>query len=232
MNFLFDSCFFQKNSTFNQNNNSFLTQNRVPFNDVTQQVNSFFNTKKNIQINIFPKNFNDYSNDKENFTFLKKKSFGDNINNTEKVEESKEQKNFHNIPKKYSNDCYIMNNSLINCLNEDDEDCDKENFFDNNDEFENNRKRKKNQGLSFKQILNEAINEKKEYDKNEREKKKANKLRQLKMLLKNRKNAINNNNNNFQMTNKENIINNGQMNYMYNFQEQNKEKELNLMTLD
>ena len=34
------------------------------------------------------------------------------------------------------------------------------------------------------------------------------------------------------MTNKENIINNGQMNYMYNFQEQNKEKELNLMTLD
>ena len=73
MSFIFDSCFFQKNSIFNQNNTTFLAQNRIPFNDVTQQVNSFFNTKKNQGININTKNFNDFSNDKENFTFLKKK---------------------------------------------------------------------------------------------------------------------------------------------------------------
>ena len=217
---------------FNQNNTTFLAQNRIPFNDVTQQVNSFFNTKKNQQININTKNFNDFSNDMENFTFLKKKSFGDNINNTEKEEERKEEKNFHNIPKKYSNNCYKMNKSLINSVNEDDDDFDKENFLDNDDDFGNNRKKKKNECLSFKQILNDAINEKKEFDRNEREKKKANKLRHLKMLLKNRKNAIDSNNNNYQMINKENIYNNGQMNYIYNFQEQNKEKELSLMTLD
>ena len=217
---------------FNQNNTTFLAQNRIPFNDVTQQVNSFFNTKKNQGININTKNFNDFSNDMENFTFLKKKSFGDNINNTEKEEERKEEKNFHNIPKKYSNNCYKMNKSLINSVNEDDDDFDKENFLDNNDDLGNNRKRKKNECLSFKQILNDAINEKKEFDRNEREKKKANKLRHLKMLLKNRKNAIDSNNNNYQMINKENIYNNGQMNYIYNFQEQNKEKELSLMTLD
>ena len=232
MSFIFDSCLFQQNSIFNQNNAAILAQNHIPFNDVTQQVNSFLNTKKNQQININTKNFNDFLNDKENFTFLKKKSFGDIINNTEKEEERKEQKNFHYIQKKYSNNCYKMNNSLINSVNEDDDDFDKENFFDNNDDFENNRKRKKYECLSFKQILNDAINEKKEFDRNEREKKKANKLRHLKMLLKNRKNAIDSNNNNYQMINKENIYNNGQMNYIYNFQEQNKEKELSLMTLD
>ena len=231
MSFIFDSCFFQKNSIFNQNN-TFSAQNRIPFNDVTQQVNSFFNTKKNQQININTKNFNDFSNDKENFTFLKKKSFGDHINNIEKEEERKEEKNFHNIPKKYSNNCYKMHNSLINSVNEDDDDFDKENFLDNNDDFENNRKRKKNESLSFKQILNDAINEKKEFDRNEREKKKANKLRHLKMLLKNRKNPIDDNNYNYQIANKENLYNNGQMNYIYNFQEQNKEKEFGLMILD
>ena len=231
MNFIFDSCFFQKNSPFNQSGTALLPQNRIPFTDVTQQMNSFYNTKKNQQINIFPKYFNDFSNDKENFTFLKKKSFGEKINNTEKDEEYTGHNNTLNMQKKFPNNCYKMQRPLINSLNEDDdEEEDKENFYQNN--YENNRKRKKNQCLSFNQILNDAINEKREFDKNEREKKKVNKLKHLKMLLKNKKSAIYNNDTNYEMANKENIYNNVQINYVFGFQEEKKEKELNMMNLD
>ena len=116
MNFIFDSCFFQKNSTFNQSSTTLLPQNRIPFTDVTQQMNSFFNTKKNQQINIFPKYFNDFSNDKENITFLKKKSFGEKINNIEKDEECTDHNNTLNMHKKFLNNCYKMQNPLINSL--------------------------------------------------------------------------------------------------------------------
>ena len=43
--------------------------------------------------------------------------------------------------------------------------------------------------IDMSQILNDAIKEKKESDKIERERKKANKMRQMKMSLKNRKNG-------------------------------------------
>ena len=124
-----------------------------------------------------------------------------------------------------------MQNPLINSLKEeDDEKEDKENIYQN--DYENNRKKKKNQCLSFNQILNDAINEKREFDKNEREKKKANKLKHLKMLLKNRKSVIDNTDTNYEIANKENIYNNVQINYVYNFQEEKKEKELNMMNVD
>ena len=59
-----------------------------------------------------------------------------------------------------------------------------------------------------------------------------NKLKHLKMLLKNRKSAIDNNDTNYEMTNKENIYNNEQINYVYGFQEEKKGKELNMMNVD
>ena len=231
MNFIFDSCFFQKNSTFNQSGSTLLPQNRIPFTDVTKQMNSFFNTKKSQQINIFPKYFNDFSNDKENITFLKKKSFSEKINNIEKNEECSDHNSTLNIQKKFLNNCNKIKKPLINSLNEDDDEKeDKENLYQNN--YENNRKKKINQFLSFNQILNDAIKEKREFDKKEREKKKVNKLKHLKMLLKNRKSAIDNNDTNYEMTNKENIYNNVQINYVYGFQEEKKGKELNMMNVD
>ena len=156
MSFFFDSCLFERNTPLFQNNNNILSQNRVPFSDITQQMNSFNNFKKNQQINIFPKNFNDFSNEKENFTFLKKKSFGERTNNSEKNEEHKDKKDFANKPKKYS--CNIINNhtSLTNNLNEEEEEEDKENYCIN--EFGN---KNNDESLGFNQILNEAINEKK-----------------------------------------------------------------------
>ena len=59
-----------------------------------------------------------------------------------------------------------------------------------------------------------------------------NKLKHLKMLLKNRKSAIDNNDINYEITNKENIYNNVQINYVYGFQEEKKGKELNMMNVD
>lgn len=226
MSFLLDSCLFEKNTPLFQNNTNLLSQNRVPFSDITQQMNSFFNFKKNQQINIFPKNFNDFSNEKQNYTFLKKKSFGERMNNSEKNEEYKDKKVFTNKIKKYS--CDINNNhiSLINNLNEDNEEEDKENLCTNNDSNNNESP------LCFNQILNEAINEKKELDKIEKDRKKANKIKQIKMHLIHRKFAMDFSNKN---ENKENINNNSKINYSLYFQEKQKEKEekeLNMMNLD
>ena len=223
MNFLINSCSFEKTFSFNQNNCSISLQNRIPFNDITQQMSNFLNYNKNQQINIFTKNFNDFTNQKE-FTFLNKKSHEINKNNSEIDEENKEQKFIINKPKKYYNSSKICN-SLINNLDEDNEEENKENSCGNI--FGNNKKRK-DELLSLSQILNESINEKKEFDKNERDNKKANKLKQLKMFIKNRKNTLECSKNN-DILNKENIIN---THYSNDLQEPKRIKELNMMCLD
>ena len=114
-----------------------------------------------------------------------------------------------------------MNNSLINNLNEDDDEKDKENYFEN--DYKNNIINNKDQCISFSQILNDAINEKKQFDKIEKDKKKANKLKQIKMLLTHKKNSLD-------FSNKENI-NNCQINCPYK-QEQKNEKGISMMSLD
>ena len=224
MNFLFNSCYFDKNFSFNQNNSTIPSQNRIPFTDITQQMINLFNYNNNQQINIFTKNFNDFSNPKD-FTFLKKKSHEININNSEILEENKEQRNIINKPKKYSHNSHKMCNSLINILDEDNEEENKENTCGN---IFGNKKRK-DELLSLSQILSESINEKKEFDKNERDKKKANKLKQLKMFIKNKKNTLECSYKNNDILNNENVIN---TNYSNGFHEQQKIKELNIMCLD
>lgn len=227
MNFLFDSYPFEKELSFNQLNNANIPQNRNPFTDITQQMNSFLNSKKNQQINLFTKNFNDFSNNKENYCFLKKKSFEITMKNDED-EDIKEQQTKINKIKKYSNNSYKMCNSLINNLDEDEDEENKENLCGNN--FQNNKKKKEE--ISLNQILDDAINEKKELDKNERDKKKANKLKQIKMLLKNRKNNSDYTNRNKDISNKENFNNNIQINNCIGLQGQKSGKELNMMCLD
>ena len=219
MNFEFDTCIFGENLIFNQNNNIFNTQNRVPFSDLTQQYISFNNYKKNQPSNTCSKNFNDISN----YSFLKKKSYCEELNNIEKYEECKVQNHGIDKPKKYFNNFYKMNNSLINDLNEDDDEIDKENYFEN--DYEKNITNNKDECISFSQILNDAINEKKQFDKIERDKKKANKLKQIKMLLNQRKNSLN-------YSNKENTNNNNcKINYSFT-QEQKNEKGINMMSVD
>ena len=225
MNFLFNSYSFDKNLSFNQNKNNIPPQNRIPFTDITQQMSNLFNYNKNQQINIFTKNVNDFSNPKD-FTFLKKKSHEININSSEIDEENKEQKDIINKPKIYSHNSYKMCNSLINNLEEDNEEENKENTCDNI--FGNNKKRK-DELLSLSQILSESINEKKEFDKNERDKKKANKLKQLKMFIKNKKNTFECSYKDNDILNNENIIN---TNYSKALQEQKRIKELNMMCLE
>ena len=102
-----------------------------------------------------------------------------------------------------------------------------ENYFENN----NHKKGRKDENISFKQILDDAIQEKKELDLKERDKKKANKLKQLKML-KHKKHSSDYLNKNMDISNKENINNNIQYNNFNYFREQNAEKESNTMNLD
>lgn len=227
MNFLFNSCFFDKDFSSNKNNTFLLPQNRIPFSNITQQMANCFNYNQNQQINLFTKSFNDFSNPKESFTFLKKKSH--EINNiSEKDEENKEQKEIIKNSKKYSYNSSKTCNSLMNNLEEDNEEENKENICGNI--FGNNNKKRKDELLSLSQILNEAINEKKEIDKNEKEKKKANKLKQIKMYMKNRKNTLNCSYKNNDLINKENINNN--INYCIDLEEQKKGREGNMMCLD
>ena len=223
MNFEFDTCIFRDNFAFNQNNNIFISQNLAPFTDLTQQINSFNNYKKNQSNNINSKNFNGIFDFKENYLFLKKKSNCEDSNNNEKYEECKMQNHNINKPKKYFNNFYKMNNSLTNSLNEDDDEADKENFFENN--YEKNNTNNKEENIDFSQILNDAINEKKQFDKIERDKKKANKLKQIKMFLNHRKNSL-------YYSNKENTNNNNcKINYSFT-QEQKNEKGINMMSVD
>ena len=228
MSFLFTSCQFDKNISLNQCNNTFIPQNRIPFADITLQMNSFFNSKKNRQNNILSKNFNDISNDKENYTFLKKKSFGENINNCEKDELNEEQNFATDKIRRYSNNNLKTKNSLINNLDEEEDENNDPYIFN----FENDKKGKKDENLSIIDILNDAIKEKKEIDKNEREIKKMNKLKQMKIQIKHKKHSLDYTNKNNFISNKENINNNIQINYLGGFQEQNMNKELTIMNLD
>ena len=95
----------------------------------------------------------------------------------------------------------------------------------------NDKKKRKEENISFKQILDDAIQEKKELDIKERDKKKANKLKQLKML-RHKKNYLDYSNKYMDISNKENINNNIQSNNSNLFGEQNEDKELNKMNLD
>ena len=229
MNCLFNSYPFEKNNTQNQCNNISLPQNRVPFTDITQQMNTFLNSQKNLQNNIFPKIFNDFSFTNKNTTFLKKKSHGEIINNIDEDEEKEKYHKDSNKSRKYSNFYCGFQNKLINDLDEEKE----ENMENYEMYFENinDKKKRKEENISFKQILDDAIQEKKELDIKERDKKKANKLKQLKML-RHKNNYLDYSNKYMDISNKENINNNIQSNNSNLFGEQNEDKELNKMNLD
>ena len=229
MNFLFDSCFFGTNNIYIQNNNTFIIPDRIPFNDVTQKMKNFFNIKKNQPSNTFSMNFNDNKDEENSFNFLKKKSHGDIMNNFKENEENEEPKEYTNNSTKYINNFYKKHNNgnfTSNNLDEDDEGSDKENlaYLSNNDD--------KNETFNINQILNNTIKEKKENDKIERERKKANKLKQMKMSLKNRKNALDNINKKNEEKNKENNCVNSYFDFNMCFGGIKKEKEINMMNID
>ena len=227
MNFIFDSCFFGTNNIYIQNNNTFILQDRIPFTDVTEKMKNFFNTKKNQPHNEFSMNFNDISKEVKDYQFLKKKSHGDIIPNFKENEENIEPQESHNKSSKYLNSFYKkqnINNFSLNDLDEENDESDKENLAYNIN--------KENEEFDFNKILSETIKEKKENDKIERERKKANKLKQLKMLLKNRKNALDYSNKINEGKDKENICENICFNFNACFEGIKKEKEINMMNIE
>ena len=227
MNFIFDSCFFGTNNIYIQNNNTFILQDRIPFTDVTEKMKNFFNTKKNQANNEFSMNFNDISKEGKDYQFLKKKSHGDIIPNFKENEENIEPQESHNKSSKYLNNFYKkqnINNFSLNDLDEENDESDKENLAYNTN--------KENEEFDFNKILSETIKEKKENDKIERERKKANKLKQLKMLLKNRKNALDYSNKINEGKDKENICENICFNFNACFEGIKKEKEINMMNIE
>ena len=227
MNFIFDSCFFGTNNIYIQNNNTFILQDRIPFTDVTEKMKNFFNTKKNQANNEFSMNFNDISKEGKDYQFLKKKSHGDIIPNFKENEENIEPQESHNKSSKYLNSFYKkqnINNFSLNDLDEENDESDKENLAYNTN--------KENEEFDFNKILTETIKEKKENDKIERERKKANKLKQLKMLLKNRKNALVYSNKINEGKDKENICENICFNFNACFEGIKKEKEINMMNIE
>ena len=227
MNFIFDSCFFGTNNIYIQNNNTFILPDRIPFTDVTQKMKNFFNTKKNQPFNEFSMNFNDNSKEGKDFQFLKKKSHGDIISNFKENEENIEAQESHNKSTKYLNSFFKKqnnNNFSLNDLDEENDESDKENLA-----YINN---KENEEFDFNKILNETIKEKKANDKMERERKKANKLKQLKLLLKNRKNALDYSNKKNEIKNKENNSENTCFNFNACFEGIKKEKEINMMNIE
>ena len=227
MNFIFDSCFFGTNNIYIQNNNTFILQDRIPFTDVTEKMKNFFNTKKNQANNEFSMNFNDISKEGKDYQFLKKKSHGDIIPNFKENEENIEPQESHNKSSKYLNNFYKkqnINNFSLNDLDEENDESDKENLAYNIN--------KETEEFDFNKILSETIKEKKENDKIERERKKANKLKQLKMLLKNRKNALDYSNKINEGKDKENICENICFNFNACFEGIKKEKEINMMNIE
>ena len=149
MNFIFDSCFFGTNNIYIQNNNTFILQERIPFNDVTEKMKSFFNTKKNQSFNSFSMNFNDIPNEVKDFQFLKKKSHGDIMTNYKENEENIEPQESSNKSSKYLNNFYKrrfnninnINYSLNNLDEDNDENDNKENIeLMNNNSPQNNTK--------------------------------------------------------------------------------------------
>ena len=227
MNFIFDSCFFGTNNIYIQNNNTFILQDRIPFTDVTEKMKNFFNTKKNQPHNEFSMNFNDISKEGKDYQFLKKKSHGDIIPDFKENEENIEPQESHNKSSKYLNSFYKkqnINNFSLNDLDEENDESDKENLAYNIN--------KETEEFDFNKILSETIKEKKENDKIERERKKANKLKQLKMLLKNRKNALDYSNKINEGKDKENICENICFNFNACFEGIKKEKEINMMNIE
>ena len=227
MNFIFDSCFFGTNNIYIQNNNTFILQDRIPFTAVTEKMQNFFNTKKNQANNEFSMNFNDISKEGKDYQFLKKKSHGDIIPNFKENEENIEPQESHNKSSKYLNNFYKKqntNNFSWNGLDEENDEIDKENLAYNTN--------KENEEFDFNKILSEKIKEKKENDKLERERKKANKLKQLKLLLKNRKNALDYSNKINEGKDKENICENICFNFNACFEGIKKEKEINMMNIE
>ena len=227
MNFIFDSCFFGTNNIYIQNNNTFILQDRIPFTDVTEKMKNFFNTKKNQPHNEFSMNFNDISKEGKDYQFLKKKSHGDIIPNFKENEENIEPQESHNKSSKYLNNFYKkqnINNFSLNDLDEENDESDKENLAYNIN--------KETEEFDFNKILSETIKEKKENDKIERERKKANKLKQLKMVLKNRKNALDYSNKINEGKDKENICENICFNFNACFEGIKKEKEINMMNIE
>ena len=227
MNFIFDSCFFGTNNIYIQNNNTFILQDRIPFTDVTEKMKNFFNTKKNQPHNEFSMNFNDISKEGKDYQFLKKKSHGDIIPDFKENEENIEPQESHNKSSKYLNNFYKkqnINNFSLNDLDEENDESDKENLAYNIN--------KENEEFDFNKILSETIKEKKENDKIERERKKANKLKQLKLLLKNRKNALDYPNKINEGKDKENICENICFNFNACFEGIKKEKEINMMNIE
>ena len=227
MNFIFDSCFFGTNNIYIQNNNTFILQDRIPFTDVTEKMKNFFNTKKNQPHNEFSMNFNDISKEGKDYQFLKKKSHGDIIPNFKENEENIEPQESHNKSSKYLNNFYKkqnINNFSLNDLDEENDESDKENLAYNIN--------KETEEFDFNKILSETIKEKKENDKIERQRKKANKLKQLKLLLKNRKNALDYSNKINEGKDKENICENICFNFNACFEGIKKEKEINMMNIE
>jgi len=236
MNFIFDSCFFGTNNIYIQNNNTFILPERIPFNDVTEKMKSFFNTKKNQSFNSFSMNFNDIPKEGNDFQFLKKKSHGDIMTNFKENEENidpqessnKSSKYLNNINKRRFNNINNENYSLNNLDEDNDENDNKENI----ELMNNNSLQNKNDVINISQILNDTIKEKKENEKFERERKKANKIRQMKMTIKNRKNMNDYINKKNEEKNKENMRDNGCFNSMRLFEDTKKEKEINMMNID
>ena len=232
MNFIFDSCFFGTNNIYIQNNNTFILPERTPFSDITQKMKNFFNTRKNQSFNSFSMNFNDIPNEAKDFQFLKKKSHGDIMTNFKDNEENIEPQESNNKSSKYLNNLYKKsfnnnNNSPFNNLDEDKEESDKENLSYVNNEINNNNNENV---IDINQILNDTIKEKKENDKIERDRKKANKIRQIKISLKNRKNALDYSNKRNE-ENKENVGDNRNLNTIGLFESGNK-KEINMMNIE
>ena len=234
MNFIFDSCFFGTNNIYIQNNNTFILPERTPFSDITQKMKNFFNTRKNQSFNSFSMNFNDIPNEPKDFQFLKKKSHGDVMTSFKENEENIEPQESSNKSSKYLNNFYKKsfnsnNNSSLNNLDEDKEESDKENLSYINNEINNNNNENV---IDINQILNDTIKEKKENDKIERERKKANKIRQMKMSIKNRKNMSDYINKKNEEKNKENNCVNSYFDFNMCFGGIKKEKEINMMNID
>ena len=236
MNFIFDSCFFGTNNIYIQNNNTFILPERTPFSDITQKMKNFFNTRKNQSFNSFSMNFNDIPKEGNEFQFLKKKSHGDIMANFKENEENIEPQESSNKSSKYLN---IINkrrfnniNNINYSLNNLDEDNDENDNKENIELTNNNSSQNKNDVIDMSQILNDTIKEKKENDKFERERKKANKIRQMKMTIKNRKNMNDYINKKNEEKNKENICVNDCFNSMGLFEDTKKDKEINMMNID
>ena len=150
-------------------------------------------------------------------------------------EENIEPQETNNKSSKYLNNFYKrrFNNENANPpLNNLDEDNDENDNKENLGIFSNNNARNKNDMIDMSQILNDTIKEKKESDKIERERKKANKMRQMKMSLKNRKNGYDYINKKYEEKNKENICDNNCFNSMGLFEDTKKDKEINMMNID